>query len=57
MESPPGNDENNRGKRRRTKTAVFDFQFMDNEEQRLLQQVRLYYIYIINSLSLSLSVY
>ncbi len=28
-----------RSKRRRTKTTRFDFQFLDNEEQRLLQQV------------------
>lgn len=26
--------------RRRTKTKRFDFEFLDNEDQRLLQQVR-----------------
>jgi hypothetical protein len=32
--------EGGRSKRRRVKTTRFDFQFLENEEQRLLQQVQ-----------------
>lgn len=41
-------------KRRRTKTKRYDFNFMDNEEQRYLQHVRLFYIICLIFLALDL---
>lgn len=38
---------NGRSKRRRVKPSRFDFNFLDNEEQRYLQQVASYFISIL----------
>jgi uncharacterized membrane protein YcaP (DUF421 family) len=40
--SPDSIIDDGRVKRRRVKTSRFDFQFLDNEEQRLLQHVMIY---------------
>lgn len=41
------NDYNRGSTRRRTKTTRFDFEFLDNEDQRLLQQVEITFLIIL----------
>ena len=44
---PPVEPVSSDGKRRRTKTSRFEFDFLDNEEQRMIQQVNYHEIMIL----------